>query len=97
MATAPRKQPAPAAPAPKAPEPVFIDWAAVGRNVQYTVQDGYLTISVQIDASAVSGAVKSGTGKSMVLASTGGYHWVKGIIPGKDIGLSLNTIYTDAK
>lgn len=97
MATAPRKQPTPAAPAPKAPEPVFIDWTPTGRNCQYTVQDGFLTLSIQIDPAAISGAVKSGTGKSMVLATTGGYTWIKGMIPGKDIGLSLNTIFMDAK
>lgn len=89
----PRVVPAPVAPVVVAPP----DPISIGRNVSFEIDGDTLIIMANIGPDAQKAAVLSKpnaqTGKgggNPVIATTGGFNYQKGIVPGRDLGISVN-------
>jgi hypothetical protein len=69
----------------------------LGRNVSYEIEGDTLILMVNIGPDAVRAAIPSKpnpqTGKgggNPVMASTGGFQYLKGILANRDLGISVN-------
>lgn len=60
----------------------------LGQGVTYAVTDNALVLHIAMDAAAIAGAEPSKSGKTKLLASTGGFIPVPGT-PGLKVGLNV--------